>query len=572
MAIAPATTDAGLPMSVGDVSSGSDAVGSESDLMTGINRLGVFRQIGLMVGLSASVALGLALVLWLQEPNYQPLMNNMKAQDMDEVTRILNLNDVGFKVDHRTGMLLVESNKLYEAKMKLAATGITDEQNIGYEILDQEQGLGTSQFMESTRFKRGLEGELSRSITSFRNIRSARVHLAIPKRSVFVRDSRQPTASVLIETSSSRPVTREQVDSIVNLVAGSVPEMDNGQVTVVDQKGNLLSRNDESAEDRLVSREFEYSRKMEKVLNNRISSILSPIMGAERFRSEVSADVDFTQVEETEEFFNPDMQAIRSEQTLDEQRQTAAEGGVPGALSNQPAAAGAAPQVANGGAEGAGGLPTNMRKQTTRNFEVDRTISYTRHQQGRLQRLTVAVAIDDIRNINPENGEVVFTPWSAEELERITLLVRNTVGYSAARGDSVNVINTPFAPKLVEPFVEPEIWEQAWFWDLIWKALSVLMAVIVIFAVIRPTFKNLANSGAQAKEFALAGDDDGLAQMDAMGEGEAGERVTLSASDEFLLPGASEGYDRQINALKGLIAEDPARVAQVIRQWVNVDD
>ncbi|KZY87778.1 flagellar M-ring protein FliF, partial [Oleiphilus sp. HI0072] len=418
----------------------------------------------------------------------------------------------------------------------------------------QDQALGTSQFMESTRFKRGLEGELARSISSFRNIRSARVHLAIPKRSVFVRDSREPSASVLIETSSMRPVTREQVDSIVNLVAGSVPEMDMSKVTVVDQKGNLLSRNNESEEDKLVSREFEYSRKMEKVLNERITGILSPILGADRFRSEVSADVDFTQVEETEEFYNPDMQAVRSEQTLDEQRQMMTDGGVPGALANQPPAAGAAPEVANGAGAGEGGLPTNVRKQTTRNFEVDRTISYTRHQQGRLKRLTVAVAIDDIQNINPETGEVSYTTWTAEELERLTLLVRNAVGYSAARGDSVNVINTPFAPKFVEAVQEPEIWEQAWFKELVPKGIAMLFALIIIFTVIRPVFKNLSEAGAQAKELALAGDEDGLAQMDAMSEGEAGERVTLSASDEFLLPGASEGFDRQLNALKGLIA------------------
>ena len=571
MAIAPTTADANLPAQVG-FQPDTNAMGSESDLMTGINRLGIFRQIGLMIGLAASVALGLALVLWLQEPNYQPLMSNLKAQDYDEVTQILNLNAINFKIDSRTGMLLVESGKVHEVKMKLAASGITDEKNIGYEILDKEQGLGTSQFMESTRFKRGLEGELARSITSFRNIRNARVHLAVPKRSVFVRDNREPSASVIIEASSSRPVSKEQVEAIINLVAGSVPEMNRQFVTVVDQRGHLLSQNDESEADRLVSREFEYSRKMEKVINGRIASMLTPIMGAERFRSEVSADVDFTQLEETEEIFNPDMQVVRSEQTLDEQRQMLAEGGVPGALANQPAAAGAAPEQAGGGNAGDGGLPTNMRKQTTRNFEVDRTISYTRHQQGRLKRLTVAVAIDDIRNINPENGEVSFTPWSENELERLTLLVRNAVGFSAARGDSVNVINTPFAPKLVEPFVEPEFWEQEGFIDAIVKGLAMLFAVIVIFAVIRPVFKNLASSGAQAKEFALAGDDDGLAQMDAMSEGEAGERVTLSASDEFLLPGASEGYDRQINALKGLIAEDPARVAQVIRQWINADE
>lgn len=571
MALAPAQANNNLPMSVGS-NTDSEAIGSDSDLMTGINRLGMFRQIGLMVGLAASVALGLWLVLWLQEPNYQPLMNNIKAQDLEEATRVLGLNGVDFKIDHRTGMLLVESSKLYESRMKLAATGITNEQSIGYEILDKDQSLGTSQFMEATRFKRGLEGELARSIASFNNIRNARVHLAIPKRSVFVRDTRHPTASVLIETSSSRPITREQVDSIVNLVAGSVAEMNKSQVTVVDQNGNLLSNNNETELDKMVSKEFEYSRKMEEVLNKRINSLLTPIMGAERFRSEVSADIDFTKTESTEESYNPDAQVLRSEQTLDEQRQTLAEGGIPGALANQPPGNAQVPERAGQAGAQEGGVPTNIRSQKTRNYEVDRTISYTRNQQGSLKRLTVAVAIDDIRTISPESGEVVFTPWSEAELERLTLLVRNAVGYSAARGDSVNVINTPFAPVIVEPFAEPQLWEQNWFWDLVWKGLAVLMAIIVIFTVIRPTFKNLASSGAQAKEFALAGDEDGLAQMSSMGSGAAGERVSLSAADEFLLPGASEGFDQQVNALKGLVAEDPARVAQVIRQWVNVDE
>ena len=571
MALAPAQANNNLPMSVGS-NADSEAIGSDSDLMTGINRLGMFRQIGLMVGLAASVALGLWLVLWLQEPNYQPLMNNIKAQDLEEATRVLGLNGVDYKIDHRTGLLLVESSKLYESRMKLAATGITNERSVGYEILDKEQSLGTSQFMEATRFKRGLEGELARSIASFNNIRNARVHLAIPKRSVFVRDTRHPSASVLVETSSSRPITREQVDSIVNLVAGSVAEMNKSHVTVVDQNGNLLSNNDETELDKMVSKEFEYSRKMEEVLNKRINSLLTPIMGAERFRSEVSADIDFTKTESTEESYNPDAQVLRSEQTLDEQRQTLVEGGIPGALANQPPANAQVPEQAGQAGAEAGGVPTNIRSQKTRNYEVDRTISYTRNQQGSLKRLTVAVAIDDIRTISPESGEVAFTPWSEAELERLTLLVRNAVGYSAARGDSVNVINTPFAPIIVEPFVEPQIWEQSWFWDLVWKGLAVLMAIIVIFTVIRPTFKNLASSGAQAKEFALAGDDDGLAQMSSMGAGAAGDRVSLSAADEFLLPGSSEGFDQQVNALKGLVAEDPARVAQVIRQWVNVDE
>jgi flagellar M-ring protein FliF len=343
-------------------------------------------------------------------------------------------------------------------------------------------------------------------------------------------------------------------------------------VTVVDQRGNLLSRNNETEEDRMVSREFEYSRKIEGVLNNRIASILDPIVGSGRFRSEVAADVDFTAIEETEELYNPDMQVIRSEQTLDEQRGVAAEGGIPGALTNQPPAEAAVPENAAAAAAGGGEPAVNLRKQTTRNFEVDRTISYTRHQQGRLQRLTVAVAIDDIRNIDPETGEVSFSSWSEVELERLTILVRNAVGFSAARGDSVNVVNTPFASIPIESFVEPELWEQAWFWDAVWKGLAVLVALIVVFAVIRPTFRNLTDAGAQAKEAVLGNDGDGTSGMDGFSlDGvDAGVSIT-GGGGEFLLPGASEGYDKQVNALKGLVAEDPARVAQVVRTWVNAD-
>jgi len=568
-ATVPATT--GAPTTSTDVVAQPD----QSDLMTGVNRLGLFRQIGLMIGLAGSVALGLALVLWLQEPNYQPAMQNIAAQDMEEVTRILNLNGIDFKVDPKSGVLLVASEQLYQAKIKLAAMGISSDQSVGYELLDQDQGLGSSQFMESTRFKRGLEGELARTISSFRNIRSARVHLAIPKRSVFVRDSRQTSASVLIDVPAMRGVSRDQVEAIVNLVAGSVPEMQKTGVTVVDQRGNLLSKNDESEMDARVSREFDYSRKIESVLNNRINSILEPVIGAGRYRSEVSADVDFTEIEEAEELFNPDMSAIRSEQTLDEQKTAGVDGGIPGALANQPPADANAPEVA--GAEGAGQAaetnPTSLRKQSTRNYEVDRTVSYTRHQKGRIARLTVAVAIDDIRTINPETGEVSFQKWSDAELERLNLLVRNAVGFSASRGDSVNVINTPFAAKEIEEFVEPELWEQTWFWGVIWKALAVIVALIVVFAVIRPTFKNLVSSGQEAKDNAFAGSaDPAMDSFDRM-ESDGGASIAAlgMSGEDFMLPGASEGYDKQINALKGLIAEDPARVAQVVRTWVNQD-
>lgn len=575
MASVPAEIgNSNLPAETGDTTPAKTATPIEeeidNDMLLGFNKLTLMRQLGLMVGLAASVALGLAVVLWSQEPNYQPLLSNLNNMDAEEITNILLQNDIDFKVDHKSGVVLVQSESIYDARLKLAAAGVTDDKSVGFELLDQEQGLGTSQFMETARFRRGLEGELARTITSLRSVRSARVHLAIPKRSVFVRDIRKPTASVFVDVLAGTRMTREQVDSIVNLVASSVPEMSKDDVTVVDQKGNLLSRTEEG-EDALASKEFEYSRKLEGVLNDRIRSILEPIVGEGRFKSEVSADVDFTQVEEAEEIFNPDMQAVRSEQTLDEQRRNGAEGGIPGALSNQPPGRATVPEVATGEGAAANAV-TDVRKQTTRNYEVDRTVSYTKHQQGRIKRLTVAVALDDIRRINPETGEITFAAWNENDLQRLTLLVRDAVGYSATRGDSVNVINTAFAPTEEDAYQPPEFWEQPWFWDLMKQVMAGLAVLILVLGLVRPTLKNLAQSGQEAKELALAGDEDGLAELDQLEQALGDGKVTLSASDEFLLPGASEGYDKQLNALKGLIAEDPARVAQVVRQWVNVDD
>ncbi|UZE94963.1 flagellar basal-body MS-ring/collar protein FliF [Alkalimarinus alittae] len=574
MANVPAETNNNVPATTGSTAQGSVTTTSEpdSEMFMGFNKLNLIRQVGLMVGLAASVALGLSVVLWAQEPNYQPIMSNINNMDINEVSTLLNQNDITYKIDPSSGVLLVESSEVHRAKLKLAAAGITEQKPVGFELLDQEQGLGTSQFMESTRFKRGLEGELSKTISSLRNVRSARVHLAVPKRSVFVRDARKPTASVFVEVFSGRPLARGQVDSIVNLVAGSVPEMNKDDVTVVDQKGNLLSQKDESSEDRMASREFDYSRKMEKVLNGRVSSILEPILGSGRFRSEVSAEVDFTSVEQAEEIFNPDMKAVRSEQTLNEQRVAGNQGGIPGALSNQPPGAATVPEVAGGAGEGGAGGMSDLRKQTTRNYEVDRTVSYTKQQPGRIKRLTVAVAIDDIRKVNPENGEVSFVPWTENELQRLTLLVRSAVGYSASRGDSVNVINTPFAAEEIVAFEETPIWQQPWLLDLVKPIMAGLVILILVLGLVRPTLKSLAQSGNQAKELALAGDEDGLAELDQLGEGSADGQVTLSATDDFLLPGASEGYDKKLNALKGLVVEDPARVAQVVRQWVNSDE
>lgn len=543
---------------------------SRSDLIFGFNRLNLLRQVGLMVGLAASVALGVAVVLWAQEPNYQPVVGDMSGYNPQDVTTILDSNGIDYRMDPRTGALLVPSDEVYNARLKLAAEGVTDEQTIGYELLDQDRGLGTSQFMETISFRRGLEGELARTIGSMRTVRSARVHLAIPERSVFVRDARTPTASVFLEVVAGRRLEQEQIASIVNLVAGSIPEMSKGNVTVVDQSGNLLTGRDDGGDSRQMEDQYDYTARVEDRLTRRVASLVRPVIGDGRFRAEVTADLDFSSVEQAEELFNPEQQAVRSERQMSERRAGGGVGGIPGALSNQPPAQAAVPEQANGDDEGgAQAPPVNVREESTRNYEMDRTVSYVRQELGRVKRLSVALAVDDMKVVDPQTGEVSYEPWPEQELQRLTMLVRDAVGYSAARGDSVTVMNTAFAAQEQVEFEAPGFWEQPWFWDLMKQVLAGLVILVLVLGLLRPTLKSLSGGGRSERRGESG--DDGYDGLDGIEGGDA-LREAMHSQDDLLLPGATGSYDRQLNALKGLIAEDPARVSQVMRQWVNVDD
>ena len=570
MASVPAqTTSANMPAAQSSV--GSDGSDGRSDLMFGFNRLNLMRQVGLMVGLAASVALGVSVVLWAQEPNYQPVVGDMSGYNPQDVTSILSSNNIEYRMDPRSGALLVPADQVYDARLKLAAEGVTDEQTIGYELLDQDRGLGTSQFMETISYRRGLEGELARTISSMRTVRSARVHLAMPERSVFVRDAREPTASVFLEVFAGRRLEQEQIASIMNLVAGSVPQMSKDNVTVVDQSGNLLTGQAQGGDTRQMEDQFEYTSRVEDRLTRRVASMVRPVVGEGRFRAEVTADLDFSSVEQAEELFNPEQQAIRSERSMTEQRSGAGAQGIPGALSNQPPADATVPEQANADNGEEGGpppAPVNVREESTRNYEMDRTVSYIRQEYGRINRINVALAVDDRTAVNPDTGEVTFEPWQEAELQRLTMLVRDAVGYSAARGDSVTVMNTAFAAEQEMEFSQPGFWEQPWFWDLMKQVLAGLVILVLILGLLRPTLKSLSGGGRAQRD-----DDrgDGYNSLEGIERGDE-LRAAIKGQDDLLLPGASDGYDRQLNALKGLVAEDPARVSQVMRQWVNVDD
>ncbi len=584
----------------------------------GFNRLSFLRQLGLMVGLAASVAVGFAVVLWSQEPDYRPLYDGMQYADATNAIEILESAEIKYRLDPRSGALLVESGQLHSARLKLAASGFNASQGVGLEVLEQEQSLGTSQFMETARYRRGLEGELGRTISNIHAVRTARVHLAIPKESVFIRDAKRPRASVFVELFAGRSLSASQVKAIRNMVAFSIPELHLDDVTIVDQQGNLLSTSEEGRELEQASRQLEYKKKLEREFNERVNSILSPIVGPGKYRAEVNIDVDFTRMEQTDEVFNPDLPSVRSEATIEEQRRGTeqAAGGVPGALANQPPAdAFVTADNPGGGAAAEAAQNASTRRQSTRNYELDRTISHTQHQVGRIQRIAVAVVVDhksvleelpvpaegeEAEQAPAEEGEAaeaatpkyVAEPWTEEELGRLTQLVRDTVGFNAARGDSVSVINAEFVREdEAIPLPEPAFWQQAWFSQLIKQVLGGLFVLLLVFGVLRPTLKNLSKAAPPAPPAVLSSVDDGLVENEKTDESNSSAKakaaemakeaeavalaeqeqqaMALGAQGEMaLIPALQGSFDQQMDSIKDLIEQDPNRVAQVIKQWV----
>ncbi len=556
--------------------------------LKGLMELSLTRQIGLMLGLALSVATGVAVVLWSQSPTYDLLFSNIAEQDSAEIIDSLNQLGIEYQIDTGSGAIMVPSGKARELKLKLAAQGLPRSTGTGYELLDEKMSFGTSKNIEMMRFQRALEGEIARTIMTIQNIKAARVLLALPKQSVFVRKQKKPSASVTINLYQGRSLEKEQVEAIVHLVASSVPMLEASQVTVVDQKGRLLNSKGASADMLMSSKQFEYKKNIEEHLMDRIQNILAPLVGGEGLRSQISADVDFTVTERTQEMFNPDLPAIRSEQTLEQQSNMSAVQGVPGALTNQPPPTGIAPEVAagaeaNNDASGMG----SASKSATRNYELDKTITHTRLASGELKRLSVAVVVDN-KQITQANGDVISQAYSQEELNNLTDLVKQAVGFDSARGDRVTVTNVAFMEvKGLEPLPALPIWEQAWFMDALKHLAAVLVVLFLVFGVLRPVMNGLVarhEDEALAEELARV-----KAEAEAMGgvvsfdengrpiavpvggeKGNEDDAIGIAAgAEDLLLLDAPQSYEKRLEYVQKLIDEDPNLVSQMLIKWVT---
>lgn len=534
-------------------------------MQANISQQPVVKQMLFLLAIAASIAVGGYVLLWSQTPSYQVLFANMAPAESTEVVDVLQQMNVDYKLDPSTGALLVPAGDVQTLRMKLAAEGLPRSAALGMEMLNQDQGFGTSQFIERARYQRAMEEELSRSIAELNNVRSARVHLAIPKQSVFVRDRKDPTASVVVHLYAGRALDQSQVAAITHMVASSVPDMKNADVTIVDQRGNLLTQPERAAGVAMSDTQLEYTRKVEQIYIDRIENILSPIVGMNGVRAQVVADVDFTMSEQTHESYNPDMTAVRSEQLQEEERVgNGGPFGVPGALSNQPPGGGVAPEQAlpEEGADEAATTttaPGSSRKSTTRNFELDRTISHTRMAPGNVRKLSVAVLVDERRTVDAE-GNVTSVPLSESEMTRINALVMDAIGFSKARGDSLNVVNAPFmAPETVEALPEKPIWEEPWVWNLAKQVGGALVVLFLIFGVIRPAFRDMT------KVPVTESDNDNLSPEEVLA------RSSASGEEIAKLTTGSEKMEEQLSNVRSLVQQDPALVAQVVKNWTAGD-
>lgn len=547
-----------------------------------IDQLRANPRLPLIVGVAIAVTLLVGLALWSMGPSYGVLFSNLSDRDGGEIIAKLEQMQVPYQFAGNGHTIMVPTDQIDRTRLSLAGEGLPNGGGVGFELMDN-QSFGISQFAEHVNYKRALEGELARSIESMDTVAKARVHLAIPESSVFVRQREKPTASIVLDLYRGRALGDGQVTAIVNLVASSVTNLPTEGVTVVDGAGQLLSGSNgkDKASD---TNQLEYVNRLEDGYRDRIESILAPIVGRDNLRARVVANVDFSSDEQTQELYAPNGDqanaAIRSEQRSSTRNNGGARiGGVPGALSNQPSPDIASPinniddgsgdnknlnmngraGLAFGGDDPKGSSVIN----STVNYEVNRTIRHTRENSGRLQRLSAAVVVNYPMQPNAD-GELQPAPFSQERMAQITSLVREAMGFSAARGDSLEVINVPFSAK-PDTVAEPTTpwWQDRHLLAMAQSALKYLALAIAAWFVWRRFVKPLLDQVptppmrlADAKAGAI-GDDDGVAEDD-------GSQAAAAASRN-----RRREQDALVDSTREVAKNDPRLVAAIVRSWMH---
>ncbi|TFV93993.1 flagellar basal body M-ring protein FliF [Oxalobacteraceae bacterium OM1] len=525
------------------------------------------RNFFLMLGVAAVLAVMSGIWMWSQQPEYRVLFSNFSDRDGGAIVASLQQLNVPYKFADGGGAILVPANQVHDVRLKLASQGLPKGGNVGFELMENQK-LGVSQFLEQVNFQRALEGELARSIQSLAAVQAARVHLALPKASVFVRDQQKPTASVLLNLHPGRALDEQQVSAIVHLVASSVPELPVKNVTVVDQNGNLLSEQSKPGAKGLDPSQLKYVQELQQNIVKRIESILTPIVGQNNVRAEATADVDFSQIEQAAETYRPNGEpsasAIRSQQSSESQSGTpSSASGVPGALTNQPPAPATAPLTAPANGQqpaNAQAANSNTHKDMTVNYEVDKTVRYEQRPMGGIKRLSVAVVVNYKKEVD-KAGKVTMKPLTDAEKAQIGDLVREAMGYNKDRGDTLNVVNSAFANAEKEVIPETPIWKRPEAIDTALGmgkyAVGIGALLYLFFGVLRPMFRKVAKTFEPPEPAAPQIEEDAYVHI----EHEVEPMGTKPRS-----------YQDNLDAAKTLARNDPKMVANVVKAWVGTNE
>lgn len=529
------------------------------------------RQLGVFAVAAAAIAFGLWLFFWTQKPDYVPVYAGVDAKSTTDASDMLRSAGIAFRIDPANGALAVPSDQAGQAKLALAAAGLPANEPGGFQAMQQDQGFGTSQFVENARYQHALENELAKTISNLQPVREARVHLALPKPSAFTRQKEPASASVVLQLRSGSALEQGQVDAIVHLVASSIPQLPPEAVTVVDQYGRMLSNPDPDSDSAVGAKQFEQRRRQESLYVQRIQELLEPLAGPGRVSAQVSVDMDFAETEQARETYGPDAAIVRSEQISESgdlgAMAAAPASGVPGSASNMPGA-GAANAAANPAAPPAPAEPAPAggpsARTAVRNYEIDRTLTHTRQAPGRVTRVSAAVLVDNVPKT--DGDKVTYRALTPEELTRIQTLVEQAVGFDAKRGDVVSVVNAEFArgAALEEPESAP-IWQHPRAQELLRIALGGAAVLLLIFTVLRPAFRQLLSSPKPRVAVATVVEDDEEVP------------VTLAAAPPkpktkpAVTAQAAMDFDEKLQVAKTAVNNDAKRVANVVRTWVEAD-
>jgi len=565
------STDLALAGGGIDQSEDNEQQEQKSGYLSALNGVDVLRQVTLIIALAICLAIAIFVIIWARQPDMRPL-GKMPTEELIQTLDFLDAQKIDYELDGN--VISVDESEYQNIKLLMAREGLEQGPTSGTDIIMQDMGFGVSQRLERERLKHGREQQLARTIEELNNVTRAKVLLAIPKENVFARREKKPSATVVLTLKRGRTLDGEEIDSVVDMIASAVQGLEPSRVTVTDQNGRLLNSGSQDSLAARSRKEYDIERKREQEYLEKIDSILIPVVGLGNYTAQVDLNMDFSSVEETQKRYNPDLPAVRSETTFEENNIGGLAVGIPGALTNQPPMNSTIPEVAGQSNAGTATNPSRVHKEATRNFELDTTISHKRQQTGVIRRISVSVAVDYVPKVG-ENGETTMAPRSVEALSNIRRLLQGGVGFDMQRGDALEVVTVPFVREAVDLDLEVPLWEQDWFMKIIRLVLGALVIIVLIMAVVKPMLKRLIYPDDTLEEYdedALSsGVDIGDSTLDMLNKDFDSAAVGFSSDGTLQLPDL-HGDEDLLKAVRALVANEPELSSQVVKAWLTEDD